>query len=154
MATSKFTVEDALDVITHGDFYIVGYKNKAYIFSQEHFGDEDFDYGIYEVVPLSDIESGKGISLFDLVPDYFINPTLIDDIMECLYAYGVTKDTRQELEDKSISEWYKILEPYSHQDMTYMEISKLYAGQLDFRPMTVTQAINDDIELIEQYNEQ
>jgi hypothetical protein len=153
MATSKFTVEDALDVITHGDFYIVGYKNKAYIFSQEHFGDEDFDYGIYTVVPLSDVESGKGISLFDSVPDYF-NSTLIDDIMECLYAYGVTKDTRQELKNKSISEWYKVLEPYSYQDVTYLEIARLYAGQLDFRPMTVIQAEKDEIELIEQYNEQ
>ena len=156
MATSKYTVEGALDVITHGDFYVVGYQNQAYIFSQEHWGDEEMDYGIYEVVPLSDVESGKGISLFDSVPDYFINPTLIDDIIECLSAYGATEDTRQELENKSISEWYKVLEPYSdYRDIEdYIEISKLYAEQMDFKPMSVEQAEEGEIELIEEYNEQ
>lgn len=161
MATSKYTVEDALDVITHGDFYVVGYKNQAYIFSQEHWGDEEMDYGIYDVVPLSDVESGKGISLFDSVPDYFINPTLIDDIMECLpicSAFDATtyQNVRKELENKSISDWYKVLNPYScYQDIEdYIEISKLYAGQMDFKPMSVEQAGQGEIELIEKYNEQ
>ena len=156
MATSKYTVEDALDVITHGDFYIVGYQNQAYIFSQEHWGDEEMDYGIYDVIPLSDVESGKGISLFDSVPDYFINPTLIDDVMECLSAYGNVENIRQELEDSPISDWYKVLEPYSdYRDIEdYIEISKLYAEQMDFKPMSVEQAEEGEIELIEEYNEQ
>lgn len=161
MATSKYTVEDALDVITHGDFYVVGYKNQAYIFSQEHFGDEDFDYGIYYVVPLSDVESGK-LSLFDSVPDYFIDdPTLIDSIIACL-PIGDMFDTityqnvRKELENKSISDWYKVLNPYSYyRDIEdYIEISKLYAEQMDFKPMSVEQAGQGEIELIEKYNEQ
>ena len=156
MATSKYTVEDALDVITHGDFYIVGYQNQAYIFSQEHWGDEEMDYGIYDVIPLSDVESGKGISLFDSVPDYFINPTLIDDVMECLSAYGNVENIRQELEDSPISDWYKVLEPYSdYRDIEdYIEISKLYTEQMDFKPMSVEQAEEGEIELIEKYNEQ
>lgn len=156
MATSKYTVEDALDVITHGDFYVVGYQNQAYIFSQEHWGDEEMDYGIYDIIPLSDVESGKGISLFDFVPDYFINPTLIDDIMECLSAYDNVENIRQELEDSPISDWYKVLEPYSdYRDIEdYIEISKLYAEQMDFKPMSVEQAEEGEIELIEEYNEQ
>ena len=156
MATSKYTVEDALDVITHGDFYIVGYQNQAYIFSQEHWGAEEMDYGIYDVIPLSDVESGKGISLFDSVPDYFINPTLIDDVMECLSAYGNVENIRQELEDSPISDWYKVLEPYSdYRDIEdYIEISKLYTEQMDFKPMSVEQAEEGEIELIEKYNEQ
>lgn len=156
MATSKYTVEDALDVITHGDFYVVGYQNQAYIFSQEHWGDEEMDYGIYDVIPLSDVESGNEISLFDFVPDYFINPTLIDDIMECLSAYGTVENIRQELEDSPISDWYKVLEPYSgYRDIEdYIEISKLYAEQMDFKPMSVEQAEEGEIELIEEYNEQ
>lgn len=155
MATSKYTVEDALDVITHGDFYIVGYQNQAYIFSQEHWGDEEMDYGIYDIIPLSDVESGKGISLFDSVPDYFINPTLIDDIIECLSAYDNVENIRQELEDSPISDWYKVLEPYSdYRDIEdYIEISKLYAEQMDFKPMSVEQAEEGEIELIEEYNE-
>ena len=36
----------------------------------------------------------------------------------------------------------------------YIEISKLYAEQMDFKPMSVTQAKDGEIELIEQYNEQ
>ena len=160
MATSKYTIDDALDVITHGDFYIVGYQNKAYIFSQEHFGDEEMDYGIYDVVPLSDVESGK-FSLFDSVPDYFIDdPTLIDNIIACLPVCTVFdtityQNVRKELEEKSISEWYKVLKPYSYQDVTgYIEISKLYAGQMDFKPMSVEQAGESEIKLIEKYNEQ
>ena len=161
MATSKYTVADALEVITHGDFYVVGYKNQAYIFSQEHFGDEEFDYGIYDVVPLSDIESGK-LSLFDSVPDYFIDdPTLIDRIIACLPICTVFdaityQNVRKELENKSISDWYKILNPYSYyRDIEdYIEISKLYAGQMDFKPMSVEQAGQGEIELIEKYNEQ
>lgn len=161
MAISKYTVEDALDVITHGDFYVVGYKNQAYIFSQEHFGEEDFDYGIYYAVPLSDVESGK-LSLFDSVPDYFIDdPTLIDRIIASI-PIGDMFDTityqnvRKELENKSISDWHKVLNPYSYyQDIEdYIEISKLYAGQMDFKPMSVEQAGQGEIELIEKYNEQ
>ena len=161
MATSKYTIEDALEVITHGDFYVVGYKNQAYIFSQEHFGDEDFDYGIYDVVPLSDIESGK-LSLFDSVPDYFIDdPTLIDRVIACLPICSVFdtityQNVRKELENKSISDWYKVLNPYSYyRDIEdYIEISKLYAGQMDFKPMSVEQVGQGEIELIEKYNEQ
>ena len=160
MATSKYTVEDALDIITHGDFYVVGYKNQAYIFSQEHWGDEDFDYGIYDVVPLSDIENGK-LSLFDSVPDYFIDdPTLIDSVIACLPICSVFdaityQNVRKELENKSISDWYKVLKPYAYRDVEdYIEISKLYAGQLDFKSMSVEQAGQREIELIEKYNEQ
>lgn len=160
MATSKYTVEDALVVITHGDFYVVGYKNQAYIFSQEHFGDEEFDYGIYDVVPLSDVENGK-FSLFDSVPDYFIDdPTLIDHIIACFPICSVFdaityQNVRKELENKSISEWYKVLKPYAYRDVdAYIEISKLYAGQMDFKPMSVEQAGQREIELIEKYNEQ
>ena len=160
MATSKYTVEDALVVITHGDFYVVGYKNQAYIFSQEHFGDEEFDYGIYDVVPLSDIENGK-LSLFDSVPDYFIDdPTLIDRIIACFPICSVFdaityQNVRKELENKSISDWYKVLKPYAYRGVEdYIEISKLYAGQMDFKPMSVEQAGQGEIELIEKYNEQ
>ena len=160
MATSKYTVEDALDIITHGDFYVVGYKNQAYIFSQEHWGDEDFDYGIYYTVPLSNVESGK-LCLFDSVPDYFIDdPTLIDHIIACFPICSVFdaityQNVRKELENKSISDWYKVLKPYAYRDVEdYIEISKLYAGQLDFKSMSVEQAGQREIELIEKYNEQ
>ena len=159
MATSKYTVEDALDIITHGDFYVVGYKNQAYIFSQEHWGDEDFDYGIYYVVPLSDVESGK-LCLFDSVPDYFIDdPTLIECIISCIpicsaFDTITYQNVRKELENKSISEWHKVLNPYSYyQDIEgYIEISKLYAEQMDFKPMSVEQAEEGEIELIKKYN--
>ena len=49
-----------------------------------------------------------------------------------------------------------LLKPYlDYRDIEdYIEISKLYAGPMDFKPMSVEQAGQGEIELIEKYNEQ
>ena len=59
METSKMTISEIVDWLTSGEMSIVAYNNYAYVISSYRIGEETFDYGIYDKLPLADVESGQ-----------------------------------------------------------------------------------------------
>lgn len=143
----SYTLSDVLDYFTGGEFYMVIYKNKIFVLSSYRLGDEDFDWGVYDVLDVNSVKRGDTDN-FDCIPDIFVDSAL-DDLTNF-----VSEDVAFELYNSPVDEWYEILEgeDLSSEVESYIDISKLFAGVDKLQGETVTEKPdNEEKECIEKY---
>ena len=143
----KYTLSDILDFFTGGEFYMVVYKNKIFVLSSYRLGDEDFDWGVYDVLDINSVKNGA-VENFDCIPDIFVD-SLLDDL-----SNFVSDDVAFELYNSAVDEWYEILEKEGASDEVkdYIDISKVFAGINKLQGETVTEKPDDyEKECIEKY---
>ena len=138
METSKMTISEIVDWLTSGEMSIVAYNNYAYVISSYRIGEETFDYGIYDKLPLAEVESGQGVSVIDCIPECFID----EWVRDCLYEadHGFPEEAIKELEKTAISDWWKVLEKYDITDAPYhiVELSKIFGEVMQAKPEVIS----------------
>lgn len=111
----KFNSNDFLRVFSSNLFFAEK-DNQVYIMDGSRCGNEDYNYGIYDVISKNDILSGK--VNFDCIPDIYVEEYIDFMLSDGLKNnYQLPDTVIQELSKHSLDKWYSILETRCKDDV-------------------------------------
>jgi hypothetical protein len=150
---NKFSAIDLVQTFS-STLELFVYDNDLYLYDDFHESDEDFDYGIYNIMSLKEAEA-TGISVDDnllgIFAEGFVEFLINDDLP---YNFNVSHDVIDELEATDYNKWTGILKKngYDEAANALSETLRMLSGEHSLPVSESDYYVQKDKEIIDKIN--